>query len=144
MNRLKEMVEGYLQGKGFDLSVSTALKLVIDPGELSCLAEQGAKHNVFTAFRDTKTYESRERVEMPPKLYSVNRNSDFVYCANGKSFYIFNASESKNAYDYQNENERCSQFYNAGVTVTVRSEGSELAGPSIIYGFLACDVLNKK
>lgn len=146
INRTKEMIESYLDGKGATMEVSVTLKLFVDPGSADQIVSSGGRANLFTAYRDTQTYESGERNENPPRLYTINKNSDFTHCANGHNYYMFNVNRDGLIRGYTNENEGYSQYYNSGVTVLVESKSTDLtrcATPSVVYGFLACDTLNE-
>lgn len=143
LNKTKDIVETYLQGKGNTYSVSVALKLFSKPVDTQDIMMHLSDQFIYTAFRDTKTYESGERSEFSKTLFSIAKNSDFLHCANGHSYYIFNSKDTLHSSDYENENAKAHLFYNSGVTVPVRTEGESFSLQSISYGFLACDIKSK-
>lgn len=145
INRTQDMIESYLDGKGMPIDVSVTLKLFVYPDSADRVVSSGGQANLFTAYRDTRTYESGDRNENPPRLYTINRNSDYIHCINGHNYYTFNNNNDSDISGYANENEGYSRFYNSGVTVLVESRSTDLtrsATPSVVYGFLACDALN--
>lgn len=137
---LQESIEEYLHTKGCSSPVAIALKQLGQPTRYSQIDDK--KYNIYTAFRDKKTYLSKTRNETWKKSFCIRRNSDFVFSIE-KDYYIFNFVTkmlSENGL-YLNENTNFYENYNSGVTCTVYScVGKE----RVLYGFLACDSLFDK
>lgn len=137
---LQESIEAYLQTKGCSTPVAIALKQLDQPAKYSKIDDK--KNNIYTAFRDKKTYLSKTRNETWQKSFCIRKNSDFVFSIE-KDYYIFNFVTkmlSENGL-YLNENTNFYENYNSGVTCTIHScVGKE----RILYGFLACDSLFDK
>lgn len=133
-NLLKMNIEEYLKSKGCNESVSIAVKQLSKPTDITKLSDN---IDVYTAFRDSRTYNSKKRNETWKKKFKISKNSDFVM-SNEKDFYIFNFMDKHYLDDglYQNENTAFYENYNSGVTCTIYSC---INGKRILYGYLACD-----
>lgn len=138
LSKTQDNVERYLKLNGYDLEVSVTIKQLIEPDLLSNQNEYTSKACVYTAFRDSKTWTKRIRKEVAQKLYTINKNADFVHCLS-KEYYIFN-NKKRNSLDYSNENAEFDKYYNCGATTLICSPKGNLDRK--LYGFLACDVLN--
>lgn len=137
LTKTQNSIESYLKSVGSDLEVSITVKQLIEPSGHE--ADVFDKPYVYTAFRDSKTWMKRIRNEVAQILYTINKNSDFIHCVS-QGLYIFN-NKTQDSKDYHNENNEFYKYYNSGGTVLIRSNGNENQ-KEIIYGFLACDVLN--
>lgn len=134
---LRDSIEEYLSTKGCKSSVSIALKQLDEPERYSKIDDR--KDNIYTAFRDSRTYRSKTRNETWGKTFCIRKNSDFVFSIE-KDYYIFNYVD-KTYIDnglYLNENSNFYENYNSGVTCTIYSCVEK---ERILYGFLACDSL---
>lgn len=138
LGKTQDNVEKYLQLKGYDLEVSVTIKQLIKPAPLSKQAEYTSEPCIYTAFRDSKTWKKRIRKEVVQKLYTLNKNSDFIHCLT-RGYYVFN-NKNRNSRDYSNENTEFDKYYNCGATTLVSSPQGNL--DNFVYGFIACDVLN--
>lgn len=135
MNHVKEIIEEYLKGIGLDLRVSVTLKQLIKPHPIEGLHD--TEKNVYTAFRDNKTWREKVRSIREGRLYTIKKNIDFSFCLD-HNYYIFN-NKTTDDKDYENENKMFLEHYNSGVTTLLSFESN---GIQNVYGFLACDVLN--
>lgn len=141
--KTQENIENYLRTKGYDLEVAVTLKQFIEPVLLSEQNKYILKPYVYTAFRDSKTWSKGARNEVMGKKYTINKNSDFIHSlSNG--YYVFNNKTKESAGDYINENKEFYKYYNCGVTMRVVSPSDKENADCLVYGFLACDVLNDK
>lgn len=139
LSKTQESIEIYLQTKGYEFEVSVTIKQFIKPCDLNGNKDYITKPYVYTAFRDSRTWGRKIRNEVAEKLYIVEKNSDFIHCMS-QGYFIFN-NKSISSRDYCNENTEFDKHYNCGVTTLIASpKGKKKIG----YGFLACDVLNKK
>lgn len=137
---LQESIEAYLRTKGCNTPVALALKQLAHPTKYSLIDDK--KNNIYTAFRDKKTYLSKARNETWKKTFSIRKNSDFIFSIE-KDYYIFNFVNkmlSENGL-YLNENTNFYENYNSGVTCTIYSCVNK---ERVLYGFLACDSLFDK
>lgn len=137
LDKVQENIESYLRAKGYCFKVSVTIKLLVEPkgqDEKGYIDEK----NVYTAFRDNRTWSQKERNEVEHKLYVIRANSDFVQCLS-RGHYIFN-NKSRDSHDYDNENKDFDKHYNSGVTTLLYSKKQH--EDKKIYGFLACDILN--
>lgn len=139
LTKTQSQIESYLRSRGYDLEVSLTLKMLIDPVQKQDLCENVP--NVYTAFRDSRTWNKRIRKEVAEKLFTIEKNTDFIHCITHGT-YIFNNKSGDNR-DYFNENTEFYKFYNSGITALISSENKNNEN-DIIYGFLACDILNDK
>ena len=139
LTKTQSKIESYLRSRGYDFEVSLTIKMLINPmlKEHICSEES----NVYTAFRDSRTWNKRIRREVAQKLFAIEKNSDFIHCIVHGS-YIFNNKSDKDK-DYYNENTEFYKYYNCGITTLISSE-SKNSEDNVIYGFLACDLLNNK
>ena len=135
-NLLRQSIEQYFVSKGLNTSVSIAIKQLEVPIHFSDI--EGSKVNVYTAFRDAKSY-NKKRKETWEKAFKIRKNSDFILSIQ-KGYYIFNNMSKKYLEDglYQNENETFYEDYNSGITCTIHSC---VNGDRILFGYLACDSL---
>jgi len=136
-NTLRRSIEEYLTTKGCYESVSITLKQLEYPVKYKDIDEKNA--NVYTAFRDFRTYSSKKRGETWGKAFKISKNSDFINSIE-KDYFIFNFMTKKSLEDglYQNENSTFYEHYNSGVTCTVYSC---VGGERKLFGYLACDSL---
>lgn len=139
LNKLQSSVEEYLSSKGITVPVSLAIKQLEQPEKYSNINDK--KKNIYTAFRDTRTYNSRRRNETWTKKFCIARNSDFAISIE-KDYYIFNFMNKQFMENglYLNENADFYEHYNSGVTCTIYSCVKD---ERILFGFLACDSLLK-
>ncbi len=139
-NILKNNLEKYLASKGCNESIAIAIKQLAEPVLYKDINNENI--NVFTAFRDYRTYSSRKRNGTWEKSFSITKNSDFIMSIE-KDYYIFNYMNKKYLDDglYQNENTSFYENYNSGVTCTIYSC---INGERKLYGYLACDSLLKE
>lgn len=138
-NLLKLNIEKYLLTKGYNEAVSIAIKQLSTPTDYTEINKSNV--DVFTAFRDSKTYNIKKRNETWKKNFKITKNSDFIMSIE-KDYYIFNfmnRSFLENGL-YLNENEAFYEDYNSGVTCTIYSC---VNGKRILYGYIACDSLFK-
>lgn len=139
LTKTQNKIESYLRSRGYDLEVSLTLKMLVNPIQKEKLCSE--KANVYTAFRDSRTWNKRIRREVAQKLFVIEKNTDFIHCI-VHGTYIFNNKSDKDK-DYYNENTEFYKYYNCGITVLINS-GNKENEDNIIYGFLTCDVLNDK
>jgi hypothetical protein len=137
--RCKNIVENYLESKGYILEVSITVKLLLNPELLGDLHNYCTVPYVYTSFRDFKSINIRNKIA--DFLFTIMNNTDFNTCVNRKSF-IFN-NKSKNSTDYLNEESDFYNFYDSGSTACVASK-VEMLNDQRLYGFITCDVLNDK
>lgn len=137
INILHDSIRKYLMTKGCSREVAIAIKQLDQPTKYSDLNER--KSNIYTAFRDSKTYKMKKRNETWEKTFSIIKNSDFVFSIE-KDFYIFNFIKRKEFENglYLNENSGYHEHYNSGVTCSIHSCSNK---ERVLYGFLACDSL---
>ena len=136
--KAKETIEAYLSSKGIKTNVALAIKLLITPTEMRQINKVQNQPIVYTAFRDSKTWREKKRNEIAKNKYTINKNSDFIHCLN-RDYFIFN-NKNSDSEDYTNENKNFDDYYNCGVTSLISSNKHD---DRIVYGFLACDVLNE-
>lgn len=137
INLVQESIEEYLRTKGCKKQVSIAFKQLNMPTKYKEIDDK--KTNIYTAFRDQKTYHSKTRNETWKKSFCIRKNSDFVFSIE-RDYYIFNFVSrllSENGL-YLNENTNFYEHYNSGVTCTIHSCKEK---ERVLYGFLACDSL---
>lgn len=135
-NLLRQSIEQYFISKGYDTDVSIAIKQLQFPTSFSNIDRNNT--NVYTAFRDTKSY-NKKRKETWEKTFKIKKNSAFIMSIS-KGYYIFNQMNKKYLEDglYQNENAAFYEEYNSGITCTIHSC---VKGNRILFGYLACDSL---
>ena len=133
IDSLRNSIEEYLLTKGCKCSVSIAVKQLEKSINYAGIDSLKSKSNVYTAFRDSRTYSSKKRNETWEKRFSISKNSDFVNSIE-KDFYIFNFMD-KTFMDnqlYLNENQNFYETYNSGVTCTIHSCVKK---ERMLYGF---------
>ena len=137
LNSLKSSVEKYMSTKGIDKPIAFAIKQLEHPESYSKIDDN--KKNIYTAFRDARTYNSKTRNETWDKVFCIRKNSDFRLSIE-KDYYIFNHMNKTLMENglYHNENENFYEYYNSGVTCTIHSC---VGGERVLYGFLSCDAL---
>lgn len=133
-NRLKDILEYYLRGKGCNLSVSLSVKQFS-----SILSDIDVTSNirVITTFRDLESYQEKKR-EIGKREYSITKNSDFQYCLTNRYFIKNNILKSDNT--YSNENTEFDKDYNCTIVVPIFYNYPDIAH---YYGYLTCDILNE-
>lgn len=136
-----KLIEDYLSCRGMPLRVSMCVKLFVDPNFSNELLSQISRRNIYTAFRDTETFDQERRRENPPQRFSVKGNSDFEHCLATDSVYTFNNAVLGGT--VRNESNHFCRLYNCGATAEIVSKVKGSREPGIIYGFIACDVLNQ-
>lgn len=136
-NLLRQSMQEYLATKDYSASVSIAIKQLDKPTNYSSIDKENI--SVFTTFRDSKTYSSKQRNETWEKEFKISKNSDFMISIE-KDYYIFNFMDRNYLEDglYQNENSAFYENYNSGVTCTINSC---INGKRKLFGYLACDSL---
>lgn len=137
INLTRDSIEEYLSTKGCNVPVSIALKQLEEPALYNKIDDK--KDNIYTAFRDSKTYRSKTRNETWQKSFCIRKNSDFMSSIE-KDYYIFNYVNKTFLENglYLNENNNFYEYYNSGVTCTIYSCVEK---ERTLYGFLACDSL---
>lgn len=137
INLTRDSIEEYLSTKGCNVPVSIALKQLDEPTQYNKIDDK--KDNIYTAFRDSKTYRSKTRNETWQKSFCIRKNSDFMSSIE-KDYYIFNYVNKTFLENglYLNENNNFYEYYNSGVTCTIYSCVEK---ERTLYGFLACDSL---
>ena len=132
-NKLKYILDLLLQDKGCLLDTSISVKqfsrIVTDTQNISDVG-------VITTFRDSQTYSQGKR-EIGEKKYSINGNTDFVYCLSHPYFLKNNIKPDDRTYD--NEHKGFLEFYNCTIVVPIKCQYP--VSPHI-YGYLTCDILN--
>lgn len=139
-NTVRRSLEEYISTKGCKKGVSITIKQLEIPQNYNVLNDHKAK--VYTAFRDFRTYYSKQRIETWGKAFTISKNSDFVISIE-KDYYIFNFVDKKHLDTglYQNENSNFYEHYNSGITCTIYSCMNK---ERKLFGYLACDSLFDK
>lgn len=140
LNLLKDNIKEYMLTKGCNADVSLAIKQIEKPVKYVDIDEK--KKNIYTAYRDQRTYNSKKRTETWQKKFCIGKNSDFKNSIE-KDYYIFNFMNRTFLEErlYLNENSNFYEKYNSGVTCAIFSCVKQ---ERILYGFLACDSLLDK
>ena len=127
--KLKVVLDNYLQTKNIGLGVSIAIKqlnkVVTDISEITDV-------RVMTAFRDNETYVQGKR-EVGKEEYTIYKNTDFVYCLQN-SAYINNDLLNEASYDNQNTN--YNNYYTCTTVVPIVWKYNNVVR---FYGYLTCD-----
>ncbi len=134
LNCLKSSLSSYSAARGYKCSIAIATKQLTDPIEYSKIDERAP--NIYTAFRDSQTYNNKLRNETWTKKFSIYENSDFSHSI-AKDYCIFNNISRKSGM-YRNENRAYYEYYNSGITYAIYSC---IGGERKLYGFIACDSL---
>lgn len=133
-NKLKFILDTSLRGKGYSLETSISVKqfsrIVVDPQDVSDVS-------VITTFRDNQTYSQGKR-EIGSIQYSINKNTDFIYCLSHPYFLKNNIRQDDKTYD--NEHKGFLEYYNCTIVVPITYEYPDYTH---IYGYLTCDILNE-
>ena len=136
-NILRSSIEEYLLTKGYHDGVSITIKQLKQP----ILYKELKNNNIelYTAFRDFRTYNSKKRTETWERVFHIHKNSDFISSIE-KDYFIFNFMDKKYMEQgtYQNENTTYYEHYNSGVTCSIYSC---INGERMLFGYLACDSL---
>lgn len=132
-NKLKFILDASLREKGYSLETSISVKqfsrIVVDPQDVSDVS-------VITTFRDSQTYFQHKR-EIGREPYSINENTDFIYCLSHPYFLKNNIREDDKT--YANEHLGFLEDYNCTIVAPITYEYPDFTH---IYGYLACDTLN--
>lgn len=132
---LKIILDSSLREKGSILETSISVKqfsrIITDPEDISDVV-------VITTFRDRQTYLQGKR-EIGKEKYSINRNTDFIYCLFNPYFLKNNIKSEKDDKTYSNQHEGFLQYYNCTIVVPIKYKYPDC---SHIFGFLTCDILN--
>ena len=132
-NKLKLMLDISLKEKDCILETSISVKqfsrIVYDPDDITDI-------EIITTFRDSQTYSLGKR-EIGKKIYSINKNTDFLYCLTHPFFLKNNIQEDDRTYD--NEHKGFLEYYNCAIVVPIKCEYPH---STHIYGYLTCDILN--
>lgn len=91
---------------------------------------------IITTFRDSQTY-SQGKCEIGEEIYSINKNTDFLYCLTHPYFLKNNIQEDDRTYD--NEHKGFLEYYNCAIVVPIKCA---YPNSTYIYGYLTCDILN--
>lgn len=131
---LKTVLDLSLQNKTIPYNVSIAVKLfnriVTDPKDIKDV-------RVITVFRDNQTYKTGKR-EIGKTDYTIDGNTDFSFCLRNNYFLKNNIKSESN--EYENEHDGFLNFYNCTIVVPIYCEYEE---SKHIFGYLACDTLNR-
>lgn len=132
-SKLKEVLDASLRNKDCPLETSISIKqfsrIVIDPDDVSDVV-------VITTFRDSQTYSQGKR-EVGTEKFSINKNTDFIYCLTHPYFLKNNITLTDKTYD--NEHTGFLEFYNCAIVVPIKCEYPDY---SHVFGYLTCDILN--
>lgn len=136
-NILRSSIEEYLSIKGYHDGVSITIKQLKQPMLYKNIKNSNIE--LYTAFRDFRTYNSRKRTETWERVFHIHKNSDFISSIE-KDYFIFNFMDKKYMEQgtYQNENTTYYEHYNSGVTCSIYSC---VNGERMLFGYLACDSL---
>lgn len=132
-NKLKYILDNSLKEKGCSLETSISIK------QFSRIVTDVKKINdviIITTFRDNQTYSQGKR-EVGNKKYSIDNNTDFIYCLTHTYFLKNNISLDDRT--YANEHQGFQEYYNCTVVVPIKYEYPDC---SHLYGYLTCDILN--
>lgn len=132
-NKLKFILDILLHEKGCLLDTSISVKqfnrIVTDIQNINDVY-------VITTFRDSQTYSQGKR-EIGENRYTINGNTDFLYCLSHPYFLKNNIKSNDRTYD--NEHKGFLDFYNCTIVVPIKCQ---YPASSHIYGYLTCDILN--
>ncbi len=140
LKKTQENIESYLSLKNYEFEVSVTIKQNITPFYLSDAEKYISQPCIYTAFRDSRTWARKVRNESSRKRFRMKENSDFMHCLT-QGYYIFN-NKTRESKDYLNENKEFDKYYNCGVTTILASNKEDQQ--KLVYGFIACDILNDK
>ncbi len=132
LNYLRSSLESYAYAKGYKCPIAIAIKHITVPVNYADIKEKDK--NIYTSFRDSKTYNNKLRNGTWKETYSIYENSDFSHSI-AKDYCIFN-NISKKSGMYRNETVAYYEHYNSGITYAINSC---INGKRKLYGFLACD-----
>lgn len=131
--KLKDTLETYLREKGCSLEVSISVKQFIKKNNTPKTIDD---FGVITIFRDAETYSKNKR-ETKRKIYSINKNTDFLHCLYYPCYLKNNINPNDTTYN--NEHEGFSEFYNCTIVVPIRRDYKDMMH---FFGYLTCDILN--
>lgn len=137
IKELKIILDFALELKGCKLECSISVKqfnriVFVSNG----IPTSSSDVKVITTFRDWQTYSQGKR-EIGQKVYSVNKNTDFVYCLSHPYFLKNNILDSDRTYD--NEHKGFLEYYNCAIVVPIKCTYPD---SDHIFGYLTCDILN--
>lgn len=136
----RRCIEAYLRSRGFNLDVAVAVKLFVFPTDTETLIELSSRRNIFTGFRDERSWNSVRHQSYPTQLYSIGGNTDFLYSIRKGEAYIFNNAVRGSG--YENESGSFPEHYNCGATSYIQAKTPRRVGTWRGFGFIACDVKN--
>lgn len=140
VDALQQCIESYLRGCGLEYQVSIAVKLFMFPTTDENLIAQSAERNIFTGFRDQRSWNSVRQRSIPAPVYSVAGNTDFSYSLRNRRAFIFN--NEKKSESYENESSSFPVHYNCGATACISFPLPDEPDARWCYGFIACDLKN--
>ena len=133
-NELKLILDASLMQKGCMLETSISVKqfnrIIFNPEKYSDV-------RVLTTFRDNQTYSRGDR-KVGDRWFSISKNTDFIFCLTHPYFLKNNIQADDKTYD--NENKGFLDYYNCAIVVPIKCKFPDA---DHIYGYLACDILNK-
>lgn len=142
VSALQQCVESYLRGIGLEYQVSVAVKLFMFPSAEEDMIAQGSERNIFTGFRDQRSWSSIRQRTFPAPVYSVAGNTDFSYSLRNRRAFIFN--NERKSESYENESSSFPIHYNCGATACISCPLPNEPDTQWCYGFIACDLKNSE
>lgn len=133
-------MESYLRGVELEYQVAVAVKLFMFPSADEEMIAQSSERNIFTGFRDQRSWNSIRQRELPLQVYSVAGNTDFSYSLRNRRAFIFNSE--KKSESYENESGSFPAHYNCGATACISCPLPDEPDMQWCYGFVACDLKN--
>ena len=137
---LQQSIESYLRGKKLEYQVSVAVKLFMFPSTDEDMIAQSSERNIFTGFRDQRSWNSIRQRSFPAQVYSVAGNTDFSYSLRNRRAFVFN--NERKSESYENESTSFPIHYNCGATACISCPLPNEPDAQWCYGFIACDLKN--
>lgn len=141
VDAVQQCTESHLHARGLDHEVSVAVKLFMFPSTDADLLVQCTERNVYTGFRDQRSWNSIRQQAYPTPVFSVAGNTDFSFCLRNRRVFIFN--NERKSESYENESSAFPTHYNCGATACITGPLANEVDVQWCYGFIACDVNNK-
>lgn len=137
IKELKMILDSALELKGYKLDSSISVKQFNRIVLVTNGIPTGSKDvKVITTYRDRQTYSQGKR-EIGQEVYSINKNTDFVYCLSHPYFLKNNISGNDRTYD--NEHKGFLEYYNCAIVVPIKCTYPD---SDHIFGYLTYDILN--